>query len=157
MASAPPRPLTHEATEHTLKAKMRRQQGHSQIVQVNQYHLTRQLGKGAFGTVYRARGDGRTLAVKVLRRSLLRRHRVGRTNSALDQLMKEIAVMKKVHHPNCVELFVRASPWAAVERREREPQRWRCPHYALFVCSRHELARRHYPARAGGGRRPAHG
>ena len=73
-------------------------------MQVNQFRLTQRLGKGAFGTVYRAHGDGRTVAVKVLRRSLLKRHRVGMTNSALDQLMREIAVMKKVHHPNCVEL-----------------------------------------------------
>ena len=56
-----------------------------QVLTINQYTLRERIGQGAFGVVFRATGDGRTVAVKVLRRSLLKRHRVGRTNSALLQ------------------------------------------------------------------------
>ena len=66
------------------------------------------LGLGLSGCAVRlARVDatGELVAVKVLRRSLLKRQRVGRFGNALDTLRKEIAVMKKVNHPNCVKLF----------------------------------------------------
>lgn len=92
---------------HSVSATVvTRGEGH-RVVQVNQYSMSYELGRGAFGTVFAGScsDSGRRLAVKVLRRSLLKRHRVGRTRSALDQLMREIAVMKKVHHPNCVELI----------------------------------------------------
>ena len=89
----------------TTSARLTRADESHTILEVNQYKLEEQLGKGSFGTVYRARHDGRVLAIKVMRRSLLRRHRVGRKSSAIDQLMCEIAVMKKVENEHCVQLF----------------------------------------------------
>ena len=76
-------------------------------MEVNEYRMEELLGAGSFGRVYRATktDTGETVAVKVLRRSVLKRQRVGRFGSALDTLLREIAVMKKINHPNCVRLY----------------------------------------------------
>ena len=80
------------------------------IKKVNQYNLHTMLGQGAYGQVYQATDDkGETVAVKVINKSLLKRRRMGvgggGGGSALDTIAKEIAVMKKVNHPHCVQLF----------------------------------------------------
>lgn len=77
----------------------------NQIASVDDFEVVRTLGKGAFGEVFLASRKQELYAVKVLRRSALKRMRQGRTGSALDNLKTEIATMKKISHPNCVQMF----------------------------------------------------
>lgn len=74
------------------------------IQRVNQYDMVKQLGKGSFGDVYLATDKADKFAIKVLRKSALRRQRQGRFGSALDSVKAEVALMKKIRHPNCVGL-----------------------------------------------------
>ena len=50
-------------------------------------------------------GDDGSVAIKVLSRSILKRKRVGRFGSAYDSVLGEIAIMKKLLHPNIVRLY----------------------------------------------------
>ena len=75
------------------------------IKKVNGYEVKQSLGKGAFGEVFMGRKDGETYAIKVLRKSALKRQRTGKASSALDSVKTEIAYMKKIAHPNCVHMF----------------------------------------------------
>ena len=76
---------------------------------VNDYYFSKQLGKGAYGEVYKAHKGSKSSddvsACKVLSRSILRRKRVGRFGSAYDSVMGEISVMKALDHPNIVRLY----------------------------------------------------
>jgi len=76
-----------------------------EIKKVNGYEVKASLGKGAFGEVFLGKKDGGTFAIKVLRKSALKRQRTGKTGSALDSVKYEIATMKKIAHPNCVHMF----------------------------------------------------
>jgi len=96
----------------TVRTRLKRSDTGTTIRSVNQYNVEGVLGVGAFGVVYKATNTledasplEQTVAVKVLRRSILKRQRVGRTGSAFDSVAREIAVMKKIDHPNCVRLF----------------------------------------------------
>lgn len=74
---------------------------------VNQYELLQNLGSGSFGKVRKVRsldGDGK-FAMKIYRRSALRKPRLNaERTTALDDVMKEIRIMAKLHHPNVVRL-----------------------------------------------------
>jgi len=75
------------------------------LERVNQYQIKKLLGKGAYGAVYQAADDnGELVAIKVLDRSLLKRKPMMQ-KKALEDEMREIAVMKRVNHPHCVQLF----------------------------------------------------
>lgn len=84
------------------------------IVTINQYDIKKPLGKGSFAEVYLC-GDRNTnedYAVKVFNKSLLRRRRtMARTScgvqvhSELEKVEREIAIMKKLVHPNLVSLY----------------------------------------------------
>ena len=72
---------------------------------VNQYELLQELGAGSFGRVRLARTKaGEQFAVKILDKMRLRKKRTGRRTNALDDAFHEIAVMKRLQHPN-VALF----------------------------------------------------
>ena len=79
------------------------------VLRINQYTMGKILGQGAYGIVYQAKGERvpgeeGEVAVKVLNRSVLKRKKVGK-GTALDGVLKEIGVMKKLSHPNCVQLY----------------------------------------------------
>ena len=94
-----------EKVLETESATLRRSKSSSTVLAVNDYKMGKQLGKGAYGQVWKATRGDETAAVKVLSRSILRRKRVGRFGSAYDSVMGEIAVMKQLNHPNIVQLY----------------------------------------------------
>jgi serine/threonine protein kinase len=88
---------------------------------VNEYKLVRTLGKGAMGIVKLGETSGAQYAIKCMSKSALSgqrdSHREGRkwiVRTGLDKVKMEIAIMKKMHHPNVVK-FYEVAP-SAVER-----------------------------------------
>jgi serine/threonine protein kinase len=73
---------------------------------VNDYTVTKRLGKGNFGEVFLATDpSGGSYAIKILKASALKKMKTGRHGSAFDSVKTEIATMKKIAHPNCVHMF----------------------------------------------------
>jgi serine/threonine protein kinase len=73
---------------------------------VNQYVLFEIVGRGSFGKVRRcvSINSGATYACKIMNKRRLKKRRVGRFSTALAAAQKEIAVWKKLRHPNIVSL-----------------------------------------------------
>ena len=84
------------------------------------YKVEARLGKGAFGEVFRAKKDGEAFALKVLKKSALKNSNLPRrplkpgvrpgqpqqpTSTALDSVKAEVATLKKIAHPNCVQMY----------------------------------------------------
>lgn len=95
-------------------------ESHAGYIQLNQYRLKGEIGQGSFGIVKLAysQEDDSHYAMKILsKKKLLKRAgmfgrlpppRNGRSNSTtnpLDQVYHEIAVLKKLNHPNIVKLI----------------------------------------------------
>lgn len=84
-----------EATVQTKRVK------HEEVLtRLNEYRIGREIGRGAYGTVLKARkakqaGRASEVAIKVAKRSVLKRIRHGK-GTALDSALREIAVMKKL-------------------------------------------------------------
>jgi hypothetical protein len=75
---------------------------------INQYLILRALGEGSYGKVKLAEdvNTGKQFAMKVLRKTTARRaSRQLSIHSADDTVAEEIAIMKKLNHPNVVKLF----------------------------------------------------
>ncbi|PRP87322.1 calcium/calmodulin-dependent protein kinase kinase 2 beta isoform 3 [Planoprotostelium fungivorum] len=77
---------------------------------VNQYIILSTIGRGMYGKVKLAEDTitGAKFAVKVLRKQRLkrmRRLRPGKISDALQDLREEIAIMKKLNHPNIIKLY----------------------------------------------------
>lgn len=81
---------------------------------ITKYEVVRELGRGATAVVQlgRLRGGEELVALKVFKTSLLKKmrdvKRVGRrmvVSTALDKVQIEIAIMKKLHHPNLLNLL----------------------------------------------------
>eukprot|EP00667_Euglena_gracilis_P005726 EG_transcript_5764 len=69
---------------------------------INQYAVLRNLGQGQYGKVKLVvhNDTGNLFAIKVMKRSVLRGH-----SGKLEQLRREIAIMKKLAHDNVVALY----------------------------------------------------
>ena len=88
------------------------------VAQINGYVISRSLGKGAFGEVFLGTKDDVHFAVKVLKRNKVKKSFRGPPGrgglsgpkagagaaSVLDSVKEEIATLKKITHPNLVEL-----------------------------------------------------
>ena len=75
---------------------------------INQYLIIRALGEGSYGKVKLAEdvNTGKQYAMKVLRKtSPAKRKRRMSIHSATDMVAEEIAIMKKLNHPNVVKLY----------------------------------------------------
>lgn len=77
---------------------------------INQYVMCKHLGKGNFGKVKLVWNihDQKFYAMKVMSKSMLQRRRTlgkGEVRSSWDNVKKEVAIMKKLHHDNVVRLF----------------------------------------------------
>ena len=95
--------LIRPPTSVTSKAK-RRTSYRKDII--NNYVLGDVLGHGTFGVVRRATNKkGKTFAIKLLSKARLKKKRVGLRSSALDMLTREIAIWKKLDHPNICHLY----------------------------------------------------
>ncbi|XP_055712658.1 calcium/calmodulin-dependent protein kinase kinase 1 isoform X2 [Phlebotomus papatasi] len=83
------------------------------FIQLNQYKLLDQIGQGSYGLVKLAYSeeDSTHYAMKILsKRKLLKKAGLfsrgpRKTTSPLDRVYKEIAVLKKLDHPNIVKLI----------------------------------------------------
>ena len=90
----------------TLQAKIAENE-EGELVSVNQYKVDGELGAGAFAQVYKVLNEdegGKAYAMKTMSKRRLKRKRVGRRGSALDNVQREIAIWKKLHHPRIVPL-----------------------------------------------------
>jgi len=93
-----------DAPETTTNVQViRHPDGHKRV---NQYRVERTLGRGSFGKVKLCTNEqtGQLFAVKIMNRSLLKRRRVGMT-PMLQTVFREIALMKKLRHPNVLRLY----------------------------------------------------
>lgn len=72
-----------------------------EIILMQKYELGKLLGQGTFAKVYHARNlkTGMNVAVKIIDKAKVLK--VG----MIDQIKREISVMKLIRHPNVVELF----------------------------------------------------
>nr|GFD10265.1 CBL-interacting serine/threonine-protein kinase 20 [Tanacetum cinerariifolium] len=68
---------------------------------MQRYELGKLLGQGTFAKVYHARNlkTGKSVAVKVIDKAKVMQ------NGLIDQIKREISVMKLVRHPNVVQLY----------------------------------------------------
>lgn len=76
--------------------------------QINQYILEQTLGSGAYSKVKLAYNtdDNRYYAIKICNKSFLSRRKIGiGPGSALDNVRRELAILKKLDHPNIVKLY----------------------------------------------------
>lgn len=76
--------------------------------EINDYQVTKPLGKGAFGEVFLARQGSNSYAIKVLKKSKLKKLSSRpniRATEGMSSIKVEIATMKKIAHPNCVQMY----------------------------------------------------
>jgi len=75
-------------------------------VMINQYRLLSKIARGAHGVVYSAvDSQNNKFAIKVLDKRKLLRQRVGMLGTGLDHLREEIAIQKRLDHPNILPLL----------------------------------------------------
>lgn len=81
---------------------------------INDYIIVDHLGQGGFGTVKLAIKNENKYALKIFKKSHLKRKReyikdkeTGKTKvkDALEDVRREIAIMKKISHPNLIQLY----------------------------------------------------
>nr|CCA25284.1 calcium/calmodulindependent protein kinase kinase pu [Albugo laibachii Nc14] len=73
---------------------------------VNKYVIQGDLGRGTFGRVKLCQNekDGQLYAVKIMHKSFTQRM-AGKEDSLQDALRREVAILKKLNHPNIVKLI----------------------------------------------------
>lgn len=72
-----------------------------------QYEILEKLGMGSYGKVKKCRDilTGKKYAIKIFNRMKLRKPRMNaERTTALDDVMREVKIMTKCHHPNIVQL-----------------------------------------------------
>eukprot|EP00281_Chroomonas_sp_CCMP1168_P034563 CAMPEP_0206255336 /NCGR_PEP_ID=MMETSP0047_2-20121206/24190_1 /ASSEMBLY_ACC=CAM_ASM_000192 /TAXON_ID=195065 /ORGANISM="Chroomonas mesostigmatica_cf, Strain CCMP1168" /LENGTH=438 /DNA_ID=CAMNT_0053681723 /DNA_START=118 /DNA_END=1434 /DNA_ORIENTATION=+ len=76
------------------------------IKTVNSFEMIKPLGKGAFGKVKLCKDtrDGKLYALKIMDKTVLKKKRQGMSNM-LQSVQREIAIMKKLNHENCVKMY----------------------------------------------------
>ncbi|XP_073137652.1 serine/threonine-protein kinase GRIK2 [Henckelia pumila] len=74
---------------------------------VNEYVRESKIGAGSYGKVnlYRSRLDGKHYAIKVFHKSHLLKLRVGPSETAMTDVLREVLIMKVLGHPNIVNLI----------------------------------------------------
>lgn len=90
---------------------------------IGPFHVEKELGSGAMGTVYRARydkdGKERTVAIKIIALGLLG------NEGAMARFEREANILKQLRHPHIVRLFAtgkyKNTPFIAMELVDGEP------------------------------------
>jgi hypothetical protein len=74
---------------------------------VNNYILLESLGTGSYGEVRlcKERTTDKLFAIKIITKDMLKKKKVGQDSSHLDDVKREIAIMKKLSHPNVLRLY----------------------------------------------------
>lgn len=74
---------------------------------INEYIREHKLGAGSYGKVVLHRNikDGKLYALKVFHKYRLSRVRVAPSETALTDVLREVSIMKKLDHPNIVNLI----------------------------------------------------
>lgn len=74
---------------------------------VNEYAREHKIGAGSYGKVvlYRSCTDGKYYAIKAFHKSHLLKLRVAPSETAMGDVLREVAIMKMLCHPNIVNLF----------------------------------------------------
>eukprot|EP01018_Ginkgo_biloba_P014267 Gb_03216 [translate_table: standard] len=73
---------------------------------INEYVRECKIGSGSYGKVvlHRSKKDGRLYAIKIFRKSRLLKLRVAHSETAMTDILREVAIMKQLDHPNIVKL-----------------------------------------------------
>lgn len=74
---------------------------------VNEYVRDCLIGTGSYGKVvlHHSKLDGKFYAIKILRKSRLRKLRVAPSQTALTDVLREVDIMKELEHPRIVNLI----------------------------------------------------
>ncbi|KAK1565807.1 hypothetical protein Q3G72_035481, partial [Acer saccharum] len=74
---------------------------------INEYVKERKISRGSYGKValYRNSKDGTPYAIKTVCKSRLRKVRVTQSESAMENVYREVSILKRLDHPNIVNLF----------------------------------------------------
>lgn len=73
---------------------------------INNYVKEHKIGSGSYGKVvlYKSNLDGKHYAIKAFRKSHLSKLRVGPSETAMTDVLREVSIMKMLEHPNIVNL-----------------------------------------------------
>jgi serine/threonine protein kinase len=98
-------PDTVQATSETSHLEIKKDEDGNKVI--NGYEIIDEIGQGSFSKVKLAvrLSDEKTVAIKVMKKSLLRKTRQGGELTAWEQVQTEIAIMKKLRHRNVVALY----------------------------------------------------
>ncbi|CAL0324219.1 unnamed protein product [Lupinus luteus] len=74
---------------------------------INEYVREHKIGSGSYGkvTLYRSCLDGKHYAIKAFHKSHLKKLRVGPSETAMTDVLREVFIMKMLGHPNIVNLI----------------------------------------------------
>ncbi|KAL5831171.1 hypothetical protein ACOSQ3_016598 [Xanthoceras sorbifolium] len=74
---------------------------------INEYVREYRIGAGSYGKVvlYRSSRDGKHYAIKAFHKSHLLKLRVAPSETAMTDVLREVLIMKMLHHPNIVNLI----------------------------------------------------
>ncbi|AES88594.2 Serine/Threonine kinase family protein [Medicago truncatula] len=74
---------------------------------INEYVREYKIGSGSYGKValYRSSVDGKHYAIKAFHKSHLMKLRVGPSETAMTDVLREVFIMKMLQHPNIVNLI----------------------------------------------------
>ena len=77
------------------------------VTRINQYQMIERIGKGKFAKVKLCVdvNTNQYYAAKIIDKVKLQRKVISKTSNAFESVKSEMAIMKKIDHPNIVKLF----------------------------------------------------